>query len=253
MAAGNRRCDRWLPGWQRADTIRPVLTPPGKQEVEDSTVVRFVDLSVPLANGQPSYPGDPEIEIAPFRTIDEHGVNVSRISFGSHQGTHLDAPAHFYADGTPVDEIPLERFYGPARLVDLAPEGALAPKTPLTAEMFEQHAGAFTPRARVVFRTGWDRMLGRPEYFTDLPSLTLEAAQWIAARGIWLLGMDLPTPSKTAGRPCHYELLGPGKEIVIVEGLANLQALPEHFILMALPLRIVGGDGSPVRAVAIVD
>lgn len=222
-------------------------------KMEDHTVAALIDLSVPLAHEQPSYPGDPPIEITPFRTIDEHGVRVSRISFGSHQGTHLDAPAHFYADGVTVDEIPLERLYGPARLIDFAPAGQLAPKTPLTAEMFEQHAEAFTPGGRVVFRTGWDRMLGRPEYFTDLPSLTLEAAQWIAGRGICLLGMDIPTPSKTAGRPCHYELLGKGREIVLLEGLANLHALPEHFILMAMPLRIAGGDGSPVRAVAIVD
>jgi len=216
-------------------------------------VSRFVDLSVPLAAAQPSYPGDPEIEITPFRTIDEHGVRVSRICFGSHQGTHVDAPAHFYADGTTVDQIGLERLYGPAQLIDFAPGGHLEPRSPLTAEMFQQHAEVFQSGKRVLFRTGWDRMLGRAEYFTDSPSLTLEAAQWIAQQGIWLLGMDLPTPSKTAGRPCHYELLKKGTEIVLLEGLTNLQSLPEHFILMAMPLRIVGGDGSPVRAVAIVD
>jgi kynurenine formamidase len=180
-------------------------------------------------------------------------VNVSRIVLGTHQGTHLDAPFHFFADGAAVDQIPLERFFGPARLVDLAPGGSLEPKTPITAEMFQRHAEAFEPGARVVYRTGWDRMFDHPEFFTDLPSLTLEAAQWIADQRIGLLGMDTPTPSKIAGRECHYALLKTGVEIVIVEGLANLDQLPERFTLIGFPLNLTGRDGSPIRAVAWIE
>jgi len=182
----------------------------------------------------------------------EHGVRVSQLKLGSHQATHLDAPAHFYADGVTVDQIPLGRFFGPARLVDLAPGSALVPKTPITPEMLQPHAASFQAGGRVILRTGWDRTFNTPEYFTDLPSLTLEAAEWIAATGIVLLGMDLPTPSKIAGRACHYALLKKGVEIVLLEGLAHLELLPEEFTLAAFPLRLVGGDGSPVRAVAIL-
>jgi kynurenine formamidase len=216
-------------------------------------MARFIDLSHPLEEGQLSYPKDPEIHLSWDRTIESHGVNVSRITMGSHQGTHLDAPSHFYADGTTLDQIPLERFFGPARLVDLAPGGALEPKTPIMAEMFQAHAEAFQPGARVLYRTGWDRMFGRPEFFTDLPSLTLEAAQWIADRRIRLLGMDTPTPSKIAGRECHYALLKKGVEIVIVEGLANLDRLPERFTFIGFPLHLKGRDGSPIRAVARIE
>jgi len=216
-------------------------------------MVRLVDLSHPLADGQLSYPNDPEIRVTEHRTIESHGVNVSQLTMGTHQGTHLDAPRHFFADGVPLDQIPLDKFFGPAALVDLAPGGVLEPKTPLTLERFQPHADVFQPGARVVYRTGWDRMFGRPEFFTDLPSLTLEAARWIAERRIALLGMDTPTPSKTAGRECHYALLAKGVEIVIVEGLANLDQLPERFTFIGFPLNLEGRDGSPIRAVASVD
>jgi len=214
---------------------------------------QLVDLSHPLADGQLSYPSDPPLRITPHRTMQEHGVNISNIALGSHQGTHLDAPFHFFADGATLDRIPLERFFGPARLVDFAPGGVLEPRTPITVEMFQQHAEAFEPGGKVIYRTGWDRRFGRPDFFTDLPSLTLEAAQWIAGQGIGLLGMDTPTPSKIAGRPCHYALLEKGVEIVIVEGLANLDRLPERFTFIAFPLNLQGGDGAPVRAVARIE
>ncbi len=216
-------------------------------------MAKLVDLSHPLVDGQVSYPNDPEIRITPHRTMASHGVNVSRITMGTHQGTHLDAPFHFFADGAALDQIPLERFYGPARLVDLAPGGHLEPRTPITADMLQQHAGTFEAGGKVIYRTGWSRTFGRPEYFTDLPSLTLEAARWIAGRRIGLLGMDTPTPSKIAGRECHYALLEKGVEIVIVEGLTNLSRLPERFTLIAFPLNFKGRDGSPVRAVAWVE
>ncbi len=96
-------------------------------------------------------------------------------------------------------------------------------------------------------------MFGRPEFFTDLPSLTVEAARWIAQRRIGLLGMDVPTPSTADSRECHQILLGRPAEIVIVEGLANLERLPKEFTFIGFPLNIVGRDGSPIRAVASID
>lgn len=215
-------------------------------------MAELIDLSHPLEDGQLSYPSDPELQITPHRTMEHHGVNTTTIAMGTHQGTHLDAPLHFFADGRPLDGIPLNRFFGPARLIDFAPGGALLPKTPITVEMLAPHAGAFEPGAKLIYRTGWDRMFGRPEFFTDLPSLTLEAAKWIAQRRIGLLGMDVPTPSKIAGRECHYALLEKDVEIVIVEGLANLDKLPERFTFIGFPLNFTGRDGSPIRAVAWV-
>ena len=214
---------------------------------------KLVDLSLPLKDRQLTYPKDPPIRIEAARTLASGGCNVSNITMGSHQGTHLDAPYHFLDDGATVEQIPLDKFFGPAVLVDLAPAGALEPLAPLELAVFQQHEDAFQPGARVIYRTGWDRMFGTPEYFTDCPSLTLESAEWIASRRIALLGMDTPTPSKTAGPDCHRMLLAKGVEIVIVEGLAGLDQLPRQFLFAGFPLRLVGRDGSPIRAVAVVD
>jgi arylformamidase len=213
---------------------------------------RCIDLSHPLEHGQPNFPADPKISVIVHGSVATIGYNISQISMSSHQGTHLDAPFHFYADGKTIDEIPLDRFYGPATLVDLAPGIGLDPKTELTLKMFEPHADKFQPGAKVVYRTGWDRMFGREGYFADFPTLTLEAAQWMADRKIGLIGMDTPTPSVHA-KEVHWILLKAAVEIVIVEGLTHLELLPEHFTLSVLPLNIKGRDGAPIRAVGIVD
>ncbi len=214
-------------------------------------MTRLIDLSHPLVHGQLMFPGDPELEIAPHNTVTQIGYNTTRVSFSTHHGTHLDAPFHFFDDGKSVDQIPLDRFFGPAALVDLAPGGVLAPKTPITVAMLRPHQGKFQPGAKVLYRTGWDRMYGQPEYFTDYPTLTVEAAQWIADRRIGLLGMDTGTPS-TQWRECHWALLGPGVETILVEGLTHLDQLPERFTFAGFPLNLVGRDGSPIRAVALL-
>lgn len=213
---------------------------------------RLIDLSHPLEHGQLNFPGDPKIRIAPYSTIQSIGYNITEIGMSSHQGTHLDAPYHFFDDGKTLDQIPLDRFYGPATLIDLAPGGCLPPKTPLTTEVFERRAEALQPGAMVIYRTGWDRMFGLAEFFSDYPTLTLEASRYIASRGIGLLGMDTPTPSAD-WLECHHILLAKGVEIVIVESLTNLDQLPPRFTLAVFPMNIRGRDGSPVRAVAIVE
>ncbi|MBN2215901.1 MAG: cyclase family protein [Pirellulales bacterium] len=215
-------------------------------------MARLIDLSHPLEHGQATFPFDPKLSILTHNTTSTIGYNITQISMSTHQGTHLDAPRHFFDDGTPVDAVPLDRFFGPATLVDLAPGGALEPRQPITVDMFAAHAEHFQPGAKIVYRTGWDRAFGRPEYYSDFPSLALEAAEWIAQRRIGLLGMDTPTPG-TQWKEIHLALLGPGVEIVVVEGLANLELLPAGFTLAAFPLKIKDRDGSPIRAVAIVE
>ena len=213
---------------------------------------RLIDLSHRLEHGQPNFPFDPKISVLVHNTVASIGYNITQISMSTHQGTHLDAPYHFYDDGKTVDQVPLDHFYGPAELIDLAPSSHLPPKEPITLKMLEPHAEKFQSGAKVIYRTGWDRTFGTPECFTEFPTLTLEAARWIADRRIGLLGMDTMTPS-TDWKDVHWTLLKKGVEIVIVEGLTNLDKLPEQFIFVGFPLNIKGRDGSPIRAVAIVD
>ncbi len=213
---------------------------------------RLIDLSHPLEHGQLNFPFDPKIAVVAHNTVASIGYNITQISLSTHQGTHLDVPYHFYDDGKTVDQVPLDRFYGPAALVDLAPGRCLAAKTPITLEMLAPQAAKFQAGAKVIYRTGWDRTFGTPECFSDFPTLTLEAARWIASRRIGLLGMDTMTPS-TEWKEVHHALLDKGVEIVIVEGLTNLDKVPERFTFAGFPLNIKGRDGSPIRAVAIVE
>ncbi len=214
--------------------------------------MKLIDLSYPLEHGQFNFPWDPKISVLPHNTVSSIGYNITEISLSTHQGTHLDAPFHFYDDGKTIDQVQLHRFYGSAVLIDLAPHSHLDAKTPLTVEMFAPHEDKFQQGAKIVYRTGWDRMFGKPEFFSDFPSLTLEAAQWIAERKIGMLGMDTPTPS-TDWKACHLILLKKGVEIVIVESLTKLELLPEQFTFIGFPLNIKGRDGAPIRAVALVE
>lgn len=214
--------------------------------------MKLIDLSFPLEHGQLNFPFDPKISVLVHNTVDSIGYNMTQVSLATHQGTHLDAPFHFYDDGKTIDQMRLDQFYGPAHLVDLAPGSALEPSTPLTVEMFEPHAAKFTPGAKIIYRTGWDRKFGTPEYFSAFPTLTLDAARWIAEKQIGMIGMDTPTPS-VDWKECHLILLAPGVELVIVEGLTRLEQLPESFTFMGFPLNIKGRDGSPIRAVAAIE
>jgi arylformamidase len=214
--------------------------------------MRLIDLSHPLQHGQLNFPFDPKISVVVHNTVASIGYNMTQISMATHQGTHLDVPFHFYDDGKTIDQMPLERFYGPAWLVDLAPGTYLPAKTPITLDMLRPHAVKFQPGAKLIYRTGWDRTFGKPECFSDFPTLTLEAARWIAERKIGMLGMDTLTPS-TEWKEVHLALLHKDVEMVIVEGLTHLDKLPERFTFAGFPLNIKGRDGSPIRAVAIVE
>ena len=97
--------------------------------------MRFIDLSHPMKDGQPSFPGDPVLKVAPHATIEKNRYNVSHLSMGSHQGTHLDALYHFIPQGKPIDQMPLEWFYGPATLLRIPKSRWTASTTPCKASL----------------------------------------------------------------------------------------------------------------------
>ena len=209
--------------------------------------MRLVDLSHKLTQGQRSFPGDPELHMSPHHTIAGPArCNVSLLSLGSHQGTHLDAMFHFLPQGKTLDQMPLEWFYGPAHLLKI-PKAA---DEVIGIADFAPYEDLLVPGARLIYATGWQSHFGQENYFTQFPTLALEAAQYLADKGIRVLGMDTPTPSREAYE-AHHILLG--AEIVIIESLTNLDQLPRDFVLSAFPLNFHGGDGSPTRAVAIID
>ncbi|RMF99806.1 MAG: cyclase family protein [Planctomycetota bacterium] len=152
-----------------------------------------------------------------------------------------------------IESIPPETCIGKAVLVDLTP---IAPKERIGPERLAAVADRIEPGSRVILRTDWYRRAGSPEYRDALPRVSRELADWFADRKIALLGVEPPSVADVHNieevTAVHQVLLGAG--IVIVEGLAHLDEIPgDTFELIVLPLRIPDGDGSPVRALAVVD
>jgi arylformamidase len=205
----------------------------------------LIDLSHPLVHGQPTFAWDPKLSIIPHGTTKTLRYNITQLSMGSHQGTHLDAMYHFIDDGKTLDQMPLDWFYGPARVLRI-PKQAGEELTVADFEPFEEH---LVPGAKILYETGWHRRFGQDDFFTAFPSLTLAAGAYLAARQIRLLGMDTPTPSRD-WYEIHHILLG--AEIVIVETLAHLDRVPDAFTFIGFPLNLKGRDGSPLRAVGLV-
>jgi kynurenine formamidase len=202
----------------------------------------WLDLSLPIGDGAPSFPGDPGCVIRRVRTMPPDDLNLSALELGSHQGTHVDAPFHFLADGAPIDRIPLEQVAGPAILVDLADKAPRSSIEPADLDVVE-----LVPGDRLVYRLGWDRVWPDPAYFTDMPRLSVAAARWLAERRLALVGLDAPTPNPEAMVEVHRAILGAGT--VLLEALAGLGALrPGRFELHAAPWRLEGADGAPCRA-----
>lgn len=208
--------------------------------------MKLIDLSHPLVHGAPAFPNDPKLAIIAHGRVATHQYNISQVLMGTHQGTHLDAMFHFFDDGRTLDQMPLDWFYGPARVLRIPKE----PNGEITVADLEPHAAHLTAGAKVIVATGWHRRFGAPEFFSDFPSFTLDAARYLASRRIRLLGMDIPTPGKQ-WLELHHILLARDVEIVVVESLANLDALPDTFVFAGFPLNFAGRDGSPIRAVAI--
>ena len=207
--------------------------------------MKFIDLSHPLEHGQANFPPDPKLSIISHGTTKTLRYNMTQIVMGSHQGTHLDAMYHFLDDGKTLDQMPLEWFYGEVRVLRI-PKQAQAQ---ITVDDFKPHEEYLTPGAKIIYETGWHRNFGAENFFSEFPSLTLEAGEYLASKKIRLLGMDTPTPSKD-WYEIHHILLK--EEIVIVEALANLDQTPDEFTFVGFPLNFKGRDGSPIRAVGLL-
>lgn len=209
----------------------------------------LIDLSHPLETGMPVFPGDPEVRIEPALAVPADGVAVARLDLGSHAGTHIDAPAHSIVGGATVDELPLEWLVGEALVV------RVADPRPDTAYEVEDLSDALPERLppAVLIATGWDTRFGSDAAFTH-PFVGADLAERLWDAGARVLGVDTLSPDSTPravsgeGLPVHEQWLGRGG--AIVENLRGLGQLPANVRVSLLPLRIFGGDGSPIRAIA---
>lgn len=196
------------------------------------------------------FPGDPPVELRRLGSLPTHGFLSHLASLPAHSGTHVDAPGHVIAQGAMLADLPLARFAGPGALLDVRERGALA----VTAQDLAPRLGeikALAP-AFVLLQTGDAARWGADGYYTAGAHLTPEAAALLAGLpGLSGIGLDAGSvdPLDAADLPAHKALLGAG--LVIVENLRGLEQLPDRgFTFFCLP--VLGLDGSPVRAAALV-
>ncbi|HVN65356.1 MAG TPA: cyclase family protein [Methanomicrobiales archaeon] len=198
----------------------------------------ILDITRPLGEGVPLYPGDKK---PAFRTRQQDGYTITDLGLTTHTGTHMDAPIHYLPGGTTVDRVPLQNLMGWARVVDLGDAGDT-----ITAEdLGERIRGA----RRVLLRT---RASGTGSFGEEFPHLTPGAARLLAGAGIAVVGIDSPSVEAFGSDgSVHRELLGKG--IAILEFLDLSAVAGGDYLMIALPLRLEGLDGSPVRVILIDD
>ncbi|HLE27762.1 MAG TPA: cyclase family protein [Anaerolineales bacterium] len=208
--------------------------------------MKIVDLTIGVSPAIPVWPNNPGVELERMNKI-EAGANsnVSRLAMGVHTGTHVDAPVHFIQGAAGVDTLRLETLVGPAYVLHLpkvnrvtAPDLAAAKIPPRTKRLLIKTRNS----------AYWAR--GDAEFHSDFVGVGPDAAEWLVKRKLQLVGVDyLSVAPWKESRPTHEILLKAG--VVIVEGL-NLSAVrPGTYDFVCLPLKLIGCDGAPARAVVV--
>ncbi len=205
-----------------------------------------IDLSHQLHPEMPVYPGTAKPKFIPQSDISTDGFIEHRLEFSSHTGTHIDVPVHMIVDGLSLENIPVERFVGPGWLCDISDYT----DRPVGEDVIDLPAGT----EFLLFYSGWDQKWGSTAYFEGYPFLSRQAVDWLLDKKLKGIGFDMISAdhAKNANFPVHTALLS--HNILLIENLTNLNSLlGRKFIFLCLPLNWENGDGSPVRAIAILD
>ncbi len=199
----------------------------------------WIDVTRPLKNGMVHWPGDCGFCWSQVAMIEDGGVAISEIHASVHVGTHIDAPAHFVKGGASVEQLCLGALCGPALVIEV-----VEPRDVTVADLTR---AAIQQEDRVLFKTANEQLWAGSEFEAGYFGLTGDAAAWLVARRVRLVGIDYLSIDRfdDPAKPAHHILLGAG--VALVEGLDLSAVHPGRYELVALPLKIVGSEGSPAR------
>ena len=202
---------------------------------------KYFDISITLRADMVVYEGDPAVSIREVQRIADGSVcNVSELRFGSHTGTHMDAPKHFVDDGLSVDQLSLDYFLGKAKVFDMGDVYAIEPEALYDLPIEEGD--------RVLFKTKNSPLLRGERFVRDFVYISGPAAEYLASKKIRTVGIDYLSVERFGAEPlAHWAFLR--NNIVILEGLDLSAVPPGEYELICLPLKLAGGNGSPMRAV----
>lgn len=229
--------------------------------------MKFIDLSLEIYHKMPRLLNHPSIIIATFSTHDEmreaDGYKFSSatmsLALGDHAGTHVDAPLHFDArlGAASIDQLPLEDFFLDAICLNLSHKPLRSDISIDDLEKAETAAGATIQTNDMVLlhMDFYRRCYGKDGYLTDFPGLTKESATWLGHKKIKMFGVEAVSPGRPGRNNFEVHHVCRDMRFTHVEGLVNMEKLigKGRFKFIGFPLKIKGGTGSPIRAVAMLD
>lgn len=205
----------------------------------------WIDISYPLSEDLIYWPQDP---VPPdvkshSHTSEEGTITMSQMTINTHHGTHVDAPRHFFPDGTSIDEMPLDAIMGPVRVIEIKDTEAIKPE--------ELAAHDIRPGERILFKTVNSSYYRLGKFVEDFVHISNEAARFLRDKKVSVVGIDYLAVGSFKDRPSlievHRTLLGSG--IWIVEAL-NLSAVKAgRYEIICLPIKIKQGDAAQARAI----
>jgi arylformamidase len=202
-------------------------------------VAKLHDISVPIRAGMHVYDGNPGFRLELVSSIAAGAnANVSRLDLGVHNGTHVDAPAHFIDGGPATESLDLETLIGPAYVADATAVSGDLDAEALGSVQFPSDV------TRILYKTSNSHLWSRDKFSRDFVRLTGSGARFLIERGIRLVGIDYLS---IGDAEAHQELLS--ARVIALEGLDLGEVAPGKYELICLPLRLEGSDGAPARAI----
>ncbi len=212
-------------------------------KLPDSDKSSWLDILVPLRDAMVHWPGDPPVRIEKVKDMaDGDSATISKISMGSHTGTHMDAPLHFIRQGIGIDQMPLDTTVGRARVIEIKDAVSIKPED---LRPHRIHRGE-----RILFKTrNSSRVWQGDRFVEDFVFISDEAARFLVERGVRVIGVDYLSVGsfEHGGSYVHKTLLGGG--VWIIEGLDLSHVKPGKYDLICLPLKLDQRDGAPARAI----
>lgn len=213
--------------------------------------MKVIDLTHTISENMPVYPGteEPKLEVA--NTYEKDGFKETLLTMFSHTGTHMDPPAHLFAQRTTLDSLPIDQFIGKGLVIDCSD---LQEGQRITMKYIECVQEKADQAEFILFHTGWDDRWGTSSYFGEYPYITEEVAEYLIHSkkkgvGLDVIGIDPISDEKLT---IHRKLFAKN-DIVVIENLACLGKIGnELFTFCALPIKYKNSDGAPIRAIAVL-
>ena len=213
--------------------------------------MKIIDLTHTIENNMTIFPGGLKPDNTVISTVSNDGFMETRLHIDSHNGTHMDSPAHIIENGTTLDKIDVINFVGSAALIDCS---LLSENKKITYDLIEKNKDIIDKCEFIIFYTNWSKYWNSEKYLDNYPIMDDEVVDFIISSKKKGVGFDTISVDAIDSIELlnHHKLLS--NNILIFENLTNLEEIKSNlFTFCALPLKFKNSDGAPIRAIAIIE